>query len=102
MFRPHLASNEGMVFLFEDVGFHPFWMKDTLIPLDMIWLDAGRRVVDIAESVPPCQAEPCPTYAPSGHALYVLEAVAGFASQHGLKRGDTVTFNGIGRARTPR
>jgi len=53
-----------MVFIFEDVGFYPFWMKNTLIPLDMIWLDADHRVVSVAESVPPCKADPCPTSHP--------------------------------------
>jgi uncharacterized protein len=95
MFRTELAPNEGMVFVFPSAGFYPFWMKNTLIPLDMIWLDARGKIVSIAASVPPCKADPCPSYAPEGDALYVVEVVSGFARNHGLKKGDEVTLEGI-------
>lgn len=95
MFREHLAPNEGMVFLFEESGTYPFWMKNTLIPLDMIWVDRGYRVVDVAHSVPPCKADPCPSYGHKGSALYVVEVVSGFAKQHGVKPGDTLVFTNI-------
>ena len=55
MFRKSLGPNEGMLFVFEQAGFYPFWMKNTLIPLDIIWLDADWRIVSIAASVPPCR-----------------------------------------------
>ena len=100
MFRERLAPNEGMVFIFEDVGFYPFWMKNTLIPLDMIWLDADHRVVSIAESVPPCKADPCPNFSPKGDALYVVEVVAGFSRQHRVKPGDRLVFKNIPGPRT--
>ena len=99
MFRQRMAPNEGMVFIFEQTGFYPFWMKNTLIPLDMIWLDSDRRIVSIAESVPPCKADPCPNYPPAGNALYVVELVSGFAKQHKLKDGDVLAFQGIGKAK---
>ena len=67
-------------------------MKDTLIPLDMIWMDSERRIVHIEHNVPPCAADPCPRYPPSGPALYVLEINAGFAAKLGLKVGDTMEF----------
>ncbi len=95
MFRTHLAPNEGMIFIFDEVGFYPFWMKNTLIPLDMIWLDPDGRVVSIAASVPPCKADPCPTYPPSADALYVVEVVSGFTKKHGVKIGDRLILKGL-------
>ncbi|MGE5358716.1 MAG: DUF192 domain-containing protein [Bacteroidales bacterium] len=95
MFRTGLAANEGMIFVFPQSGFYPFWMKNTLIPLDMIWLDARGRIVSIAASVPPCKADPCPSYSPDGNASYVLEVVSGFGRQHNVKKGDVLKLEGI-------
>ena len=95
MFRERLAPNEGMVFIFEESGTYPFWMKNTLIPLDMIWVDSHYRIVDIAHSVPPCKADPCPSYGHNGSALYVVEVVSGFAKQHAAKPGDTLVFTNV-------
>jgi uncharacterized protein len=95
MFRERLAPSEGMIFLFEEPGYYPFWMKNTLIPLDMIWVGKDQRIVWIAHSVPPCKADPCPSIDHKGTALYVVEVVSGFAREHGLKVGDKLTFKGI-------
>ncbi len=95
MFRDHLAPNEGMIFVFPEPGYYPFWMKNTLIPLDMLWLDGQARIVSIARSVPPCKADPCPSYPPTGTATYVIEVVSGFARQHDLKVGDAVKLEGV-------
>jgi uncharacterized membrane protein (UPF0127 family) len=95
MFREHLAPNEGMVFVFPEPGYYPFWMKNTLIPLDMLWLDSQARIVSIARSVPPCKADPCPSYPPEGTASYVIEVVAGFSRQHALKIGDVVKLESV-------
>jgi len=95
MFREHLAPGEGMVFVFESVGFYPFWMKNTLIPLDMVWVGPDKRIVSIAHSVPPCKADPCPSFSPTGDALYVVEVVGGFARKHQLKPGDQLVFRQI-------
>jgi len=99
MFRESLGPNEGMLFIFEKTGFYPFWMKNTLIPLDIIWIDEQWRIVSIAESVPPCHADPCPTYPPAGDARYVVEASAGFAKAHGVRRGDRLTATGLPASR---
>jgi uncharacterized membrane protein (UPF0127 family) len=95
MFRESLPPNEGMLFVFERSGFYPFWMKNTLIPLDIIWLDEEWRIVSIAESAPPCRADPCPTYPPGGNARYVVEVNAGFARKHDIARGDRVVVAGL-------
>ncbi len=104
MFRENLLPSEGMVFIFDEPGYFPFWMKNTLIPLDMLWLDAEGRVVSIAQSVPPCEADPCPSYPPDpgSTATYVVEVVAGFAKQHAVSRGDVLELKGIARPGTGR
>jgi uncharacterized protein len=95
MFRKSLGANEGMLFVFEESGFHTFWMKNTLIPLDIIWIDERWRVISLAESVPPCRADPCPTYPPAGDARYVVEVAAGFARTHRVARGDQLHVAGL-------
>lgn len=92
MFRDRLPAGEGMLFVFEEEGAHAFWMKNTLIPLDMLWLDPGHRIVHIARMVPPCVADPCPSYGPGLPALFVLELAGGQADARGLKVGDRLDF----------
>jgi uncharacterized membrane protein (UPF0127 family) len=67
-------------------------MKNVRVPLDIIWLDEGGRVVWIVERAQPCTAEPCPMYLPQENASMVLEVVGGFAQQHRLGLGDVVTI----------
>lgn len=95
MFRTDLAEQAGMIFLFERPGIYPFWMKNTLIPLDMIWMDADHRIVHIAHDVPPCKADPCPNYPPNAKASSVLELAAGVAAKHHLAEGNVLRFEGM-------
>ena len=95
MFRTDLAEKAGMIFLFERPGIYPFWMKNTLIPLDMLWTDTNGRIAWIAESVPPCKADPCPEYPPRAEAQYVIELRAGFVKRHGVKVGDVVALKNL-------
>jgi uncharacterized membrane protein (UPF0127 family) len=95
MKRTSLGDLDGMLFVFEAPGLHAFWMKDTLISLDMLWLDADGKVVSVAESVPPCKTPQCPTYPPRAEASYVLEVNAGFAKKHGVRVGDTLSVSGL-------
>ena len=76
MNRTELAEGEGMLFTFEKPGKHRFWMKDTLIPLDIIWLDVDYNVVTKI-TAPPCTADPCPKFSPEGPASFVLEVKGG-------------------------
>lgn len=92
MFRERIGSDQGMLFVFEEEGLYPFWMKNTLIPLDILWLGRDRRIVHIAADVPPCTAEPCPNYGPEIPASFVLELKAGEARARGLKPGDRLEF----------
>jgi uncharacterized membrane protein (UPF0127 family) len=95
MQRSSLGELDGMIFVFDTPGLHAFWMKDTLIPLDMIWLDGTGKIVFLAESVPPCKTVECPTYPPRVPASYVLEVNAGFTKKHQVRVGDTVAVSGI-------
>lgn len=94
MFRTHLPWNAGMLFAFYDEEPRRFWMKNTLIPLDMIFVDSSSKIIDIKENVPPCKQEECPTYPSKEPAQYVLEVNAGFVQEKGVKIGDRLaTFN---------
>jgi len=92
MYRDQLRPATGMLFFFPEAGEYPFWMKNTRIPLDMVWIDSNKRIAHIAHDVPPCQVEDCPSYPPHAQALYVLEVAAGVAKQHALKDGDVLKF----------
>ena len=92
MFRDRIDPGRGMLFVFPRDAVFSFWMKNTLIPLDMIWIDANRRVVGIIPDVPPCKVEDCPSYGPGVMARYVLEVGGGEAAKHNLKVGDALQF----------
>ncbi|MFA5087704.1 MAG: DUF192 domain-containing protein [Candidatus Omnitrophota bacterium] len=91
-FRKSLGEKEGMLFIFPNEEKLSFWMKDTLIPLDIIWLDYSRTIVHVEAEVPPCNGDPCPAYSSSAKAMYVLEINAGHAARMGLKVGDRLEF----------
>jgi len=93
MFRKELDKDKGMLFIFDKEGFYPFWMKNTLIPLDMVWIDANNNVIFFAQDVQPCKSFICPSVIPTGKAKYVLELNAGTCKDIGLKLGDTVDIN---------
>ena len=100
MFRESVGPREGMLFVFAESGQHPFWMKNCKVPLDILWLDAGHRIVHIAESVPPCPQEgDCPNTVPPVPARYVLEFAAGTARAQRLKAGDPVVVLDSGGGR---
>jgi len=93
MFREQMAPDRGMFFIFRSEYMQAFWMKNTLIPLDMLYFDKKFRLVSMQTSVPPCKADPCPSYPSSGPAQYVLELNAGTADKLGVKPGDVVEFH---------
>jgi len=92
MWRDHLPPDRGMLFLFNEDEEHGFWMKNTLIPLDMVWIDKDRRVVAVKYHVPPCKVTNCPSYPPGVPSRYVLEVAGGVAQAHGVKTGDQLSF----------
>jgi len=91
MGRKNLAEDAGMLFIFDKEGFYPFWMKDTLIPLDIIWIDENNKIVYIAGNAQPC-VQNCKNYDPPKEAKYVLEINGGLADKLNIKIGDTVNL----------
>ncbi|MGB2580567.1 MAG: DUF192 domain-containing protein [Minisyncoccia bacterium] len=83
-----LDRNEGALFVFAEPGLHGFWMKDMYFPIDIIWFDENYQIVDVWERVSP-DSYPR-VYIPSLKAKFVLEATAGFFSEHNLKIGNTI------------
>lgn len=94
MFRKSLPENQGMLFIHGTLSKRSYWMFQCEIPLDIIWLDRNRRIVEISENTPPCReaAEKCPSYGGSVPSLFVLELAAGMAKKHNLKLGDRIAF----------
>lgn len=92
MFREKVGRDEGMVFLMETTDLHPFWMKNCKTSLDIIWMDEEWRVVHIAASVPPCMADPCPSYGTMSKSRYILEVGAGESGYLGIYPGMTLRF----------
>ncbi len=95
MFRGALAADAGMLFVFEAEEPVPFWMKNTFIPLDMIWISSTGEAVDVHADVPPCRSDPCPNYSPSKAGRAVLEVNAGFAAAHGIRPGVQLQFRDV-------
>ncbi|HEX5354128.1 MAG TPA: DUF192 domain-containing protein [Rhodanobacteraceae bacterium] len=95
MNRPSMPADHGMLFVFSEAQPVTFWMKNTLIPLDMLFFDTSHQLVAVKANVPPCKADPCKEY-PSGVPIrYVLELNAGTAAKLGLRKGDVITFSNL-------
>lgn len=94
MFRDALLAGEGMLFVHPEPGRYGYWMHNVRIPLDIIWMDAERRIVEISAGTPPClkEASQCPSYGGQHEAMFVLELGGGEAARHGLKPGDRIGF----------
>ena len=94
MFRTSLAADHGMLFVHPEPGRYSYWMYQTLIPLDMIWLDSRHNVVEIVDNAQPCktQASKCPQYGGHETAAYVLELAGGMAKKYGLRTGDSLQW----------
>lgn len=94
MFRKSLDSDKGMFFIFEKEENYSFWMANTLIPLDIIWLNANKDVVFISDNAQPCEKDyPCLLINPYKNAKYVLEVNGGVAKKIGLKTGDKANLS---------
>lgn len=91
MFREGLPEDAGMLFIFEEEARYSFWMKNMRFPLDIIWIDKNKRIVDIKTDVPACN-ETCESLTPCDKTLYVLEVNAGFTKKNEIKIGDRVSF----------
>ncbi|MEK6889556.1 MAG: DUF192 domain-containing protein [Nanoarchaeota archaeon] len=92
MYREQLTSNKGMLFIFDEEGIYPFWMKNTLIPLDIIWINENKEVVYIQENALPCKEEICTSYNPNKKAKYILEINSGLANKFNITMGNKLDF----------
>jgi len=92
MFRDSLPNDRGLLFVFDTADFHSFWMKNCKFRIDIVWLDDERRVVHLAQKVPPCRRDPCPTYMPLRRARYVVELNAGQARREKAVVGARLGF----------
>jgi uncharacterized protein len=92
MYRTYLGENEGMIFYFDQTGYHAFYMYNTRIPLSVIFLNEGLGIVDIQDMLPCTEKNPsaCPIYAPRAASKYAIEVNQEFVRKHGIKTGDLV------------
>ncbi len=95
MFRPSMAPDRGMLFQFPEKGDHTFWMKNTLISLDMLWLDESGTVLHLEANVPTCSRKDdgCPRYRAPFKSLQVLELNAGMAKKLNLTTGSQLEID---------
>lgn len=94
MLRTELAADHSMLFVFPDTQPRWFWMKNTLVPLDILYFDTDLKLVSMQLDVPPCKADPCPSYPSDAAARYVLELPAGTARRIGVESGDELKVQG--------
>lgn len=93
MYREFIPDDFGMLFIHETESYRSFWMKNCRVPLDIIYLDKNKQVINIHFNVPPCKQEPCPSYKSERPAQYVLELRGNRAKELNLKPGDTIFFS---------
>jgi len=94
MFREAMAQDLGMLFIFPNSEVRSFWMKNTLIPLDIIFISKDKKIVDIKENFQPCPSSQifCPSYNSVAESMYVVEVNAEVVSKNNIKVGDKVEF----------
>jgi len=92
MYRKSLKKSRGMLFIFDKESIQPFTMKNTYIPLDMIFISRTKKIADIVENTTPKTKGPYQIQKPS---QYVLEVNAGFCRKNGIKKGDSVVFKRV-------
>jgi len=89
MYRDKLADGHGMLFVFDEEVEHPFWMKNTVIPLDMIFIASTHRIVGIIQNATPLSLTPVSVGKPS---KWVLEVAGGYSTRAGIATGDQIDF----------
>lgn len=94
MFRRSLDADAGMLFVYPGEGLRSFWMKNTIIPLDILFFDSEGQIVSTT-TMTPCKKDPCTTYLSAAPAQYVLEVNKGFIADHEIGEGWTIQWNGM-------
>ena len=94
--RKSLDQKQAMLFIFDKKGIYSFWMKDTQIPLDIIFINDGKIVYIVKNAKPENNNKgPLPIYTPPTEGNYVLEVNGGQSDKFNFKKGDTVTLKGV-------
>ena len=94
MFRAALPPDEGMLFMFTEDAQRSFWMKNTVIPLDILFISQDFVITEVV-SADPCVEEPCAVYTSQESTQYVLEINAGLSNTYGITAGDNITTKNI-------
>ena len=97
MFRDSMPRDQGMLFIFSGEAMRSFWMKNTRIPLDIIYFDKELRLVNAVKRAKPCRTPQCPGYPSTGPAMYVLELNGGLTEELGLQAGELLEVHLPGR-----
>jgi len=93
MFRDSMPADHGMLFIFPNEAPRSFWMKNTRIPLDIMYFDKELKLVSLSADTPPCKVSRCPSYPSIAPAKYVLELNAGSAAALGIAVGDKLKLD---------
>jgi uncharacterized membrane protein (UPF0127 family) len=93
MFRDSMPEDQGMLFIFPGEAPRSFWMKNTRIPLDIMYFDKDLKMVSISANTPPCRVRLCPSYPSAAPAMYVLELNGGVAAELGVGAGDVLSVD---------
>ena len=89
MYRDTMAENEAMLFIFPEADDRSFWMKNTIMPLDIIYANAEKRIITVQKNAVPYSESSIPS---NGPAQYVVEVNAGFCDRHNIKAGDHIEW----------
>jgi uncharacterized membrane protein (UPF0127 family) len=93
MNRTSIPENTGMLFIFDKEGIYKFWMKNAVIPLDIIWLDENGKIIYIEKNARPCYVPSCPLFGPESSSKYTLEVNGGYTERHKINVGDKARIN---------
>lgn len=95
MFRDSIPSDGGMLFIHNKMGKYAYFMYQVRFPIDIIWMDSKKNVVEVAANVPPCKEEKasaCPTFGGNQEAQFILEVPAGKAAEYKVSVGSKIDF----------
>jgi len=90
MYRKHLPEDQAMLFVFQKEKQLSFWMKNTLIPLDIIFISQDKKVISISDEAQPCRQLHCKSYYSNGKVQYVVEINVGLAKKLGIIKEATL------------
>lgn len=89
MYRKSMEENQGMLFIFPKAEEHSFWMKNTMISLDIIFVNTDKKIIKIHKNTTPLSTKSLPS---GGLTLYVVEVNAGYTNKYGINEGDMINF----------